>query len=252
MLRSRAAVRVLVVVPAFNEEQALGPLLAEVRAQPAAADQLELLVIDDGSSDATARVAREAGVRVLRLCGNLGIGGAVQSGLRVAFREGFDCAVQMDGDGQHPPDQLPGLLDKMRAPDAPDLLIGSRFLGAGGFRSTLLRRLGIGWLRLLLRVIASVRLTDPTSGFRVYGRRALTLFDETYPYDFPEPEAVAIVRAARLSAREAPVTMRERQGGVSSIGPFASAYYMVKVTVAVVLAYVRNRKRRSGAERSNA
>ena len=236
--------KVLVVIPAFNEEQALAPLLAEARdAVAKLSDDAELLVVDDGSLDGTARVAREAGVRLLRLCRNLGIGGAVQSGLRVAAREGFDCAVQMDGDGQHPPDQLAGLLEPMREANPPDLVIGSRFLGTVTYRSTFVRRLGIVWLRLVLRLIAGSRVTDPTSGFRVYGRRALALFDETYPYDFPEPESIAIACAARLEARERPVAMRERQGGVSSIGPLSAVYYMIKVTIAVMLAYVRNRRR---------
>jgi hypothetical protein len=237
--------RVLVVLPAFNEEQALGPLLAEARAEiDRLGDAVEVLVVDDGSDDATPRVAKQGGVRLLRLCGNLGIGGAVQAGLRVAHREGFDCAIQMDGDGQHPPGQLGVMLAPMREPNAPDLLIGSRFLeGGSGYRSTVLRRLGILWLRLVLRIVAGARVTDPTSGFRAYGRRALALFDETYSYDFPEPEAISVAYAAGLTARETPVQMRERQGGVSSIGPFSSVYYMIKVTLAVLLAYVRNRSR---------
>ncbi|MEO6954084.1 MAG: glycosyltransferase family 2 protein [Polyangia bacterium] len=240
--------RVLVVIPAFNEEEALGRLLLELRhACESSEDELSLLVVDDGSRDATRRIAKEGGARVLRLCANLGIGGAVQSGLHVAYREGFACAVQLDGDGQHPPGELASLLATMRAEDAPDLLIGSRFLSGDtseeNFRSTLVRRVGIGWLRLVLRVVARTRVTDPTSGFRVYGRRALALFDETYPYDFPEPEAIAVAAAVGLTHREVPVRMRERLGGTSSIGPFDAVYYMVKVTVAVVLAYVRNLER---------
>ncbi len=238
--------RVLVVIPAFNEEEALGRLLVEMRDAIAAlgtSDEISLLVVDDGSRDGTWRTAKQAEVRVLRLCGNLGIGGAVQSGLHVAFREGFDCAVQMDGDGQHPPAELTAMLAAMRAPDAPDLLIGSRFIHRDGYRSTFMRRVGISWLRLVLRVVAGARLSDPTSGFRVFGPRALALFDETYPYDFPEPESIAVARAAGLVAREVPVKMRERLGGRSSIAGLAAAYYMIKVTVAVLLAYIRNRRR---------
>ena len=243
--------RVLVVIPAYNEEAALGRLLAElndlISAHTPGGDELSLLVVDDGSRDATRRIAKEGGARVLRLCANLGIGGAVQSGLHVAHREGFACAVQLDGDGQHPPAELAHLLAAMRAADAPDLLIGSRFLlgdtSEENFRSTFVRRVGIGWLKLVLRVVAGTKVTDPTSGYRVYGRRALALFDETYPYDFPEPEAIAVAAAVGLSHREVPVRMRERQGGSSSIGPFDAVYYMVKVTVAVGLAYIRNLKR---------
>ncbi len=236
--------RVLIVIPAFNEQEALAGLLKEIDALPAAEAgvELETIVVDDGSIDRTTEVARAGGARVLRLCRNLGIGGAVQSGLRLARREGFDYAVQVDGDGQHPPAELLKLFEKARTEPRPDVVIGSRFLtkpDPESFRSTALRRIGIWWLRIVLRVVARLRVTDPTSGFRLYGRRALQLFDATYPYDFPEPEALAVARATRLRIVEAPVRMRERQGGSSSIGPFAAVYYMLKVTVALVLTYIR-------------
>jgi glycosyltransferase involved in cell wall biosynthesis len=238
--------RLLVVVPAFNEEQALGGLLAELRAlkRPDGVS-IETVVVDDGSRDRTEAVAREGGARVLRLCGNLGIGGAVQSGLRLAHRESFDFAVQIDGDGQHPPDELPRLLAPVLASDAPpDLVVGTRYLDKTGFRSTFLRRLGSGWLRLVLRAVARLRVSDPTSGFRLYGARALALFDETYPYDYPEPESLALARRAGLRVEEVAVAMRDRQGGQSSIAFFGSFYYMLKVTLAVALTYLRTSRRR--------
>lgn len=240
--------RVMVVIPAYNEEQALGALLDEFRALPASADVLVPVVVDDGSTDRTTTVAHAGGARVLRLCRNLGIGGAVQSGLRLAHREDFDAAVQMDGDGQHPPAELGRLLAAAREHDAPDVIVGTRYRDKSNFRSTPMRRLGSWWLRMLLRVLAGLELSDPTSGFRVYGPRALRLFDETYPYDFPEPESLAVARVAGLTVSEVPVTMRERQGGVSSIAGLNSIYYMFKVTIAVVLTYVRARIRimRSG------
>ena len=234
------------MIPAFNEEQALPPLLREVRSQlQEIRTQAEILVVDDGSTDRTAEVASESGARVVRLCRNLGIGGAVQTGLRVALREGFDCAVQLDGDGQHPPSELGKLLETQQASDPPDLVVGTRFLSKNNFRSTALRRVGAWWMRVLLRVLG-LHVTDPTSGFRLYGRRALTLFDQTYPYDYPEPEALALARAARLRVSEVPVMMRERQGGASSISGLTAPYYMLKVTLAVFLAYVRNRRRSNG------
>jgi glycosyltransferase involved in cell wall biosynthesis len=238
--------RVLIIIPAFNEQEALGGLLAEIRglAKQQTEDKLEVVVVDDDSSDRTADIARAGGARVLRLCGNLGIGGAVQSGLRLAHREGFDCAVQIDGDGQHPPGELWHLLEGARADNRPDLIVGTRYVGTkANFRSTTLRRLGSWWLRVVLRVVARVRVSDPTSGFRLYGRRSLRLFDETYPYDFPEPESLAVARAAGLTISEVPVTMRERQGGTSSISGFSSLYYMLKVTLAIVLTYARARRR---------
>jgi glycosyltransferase involved in cell wall biosynthesis len=238
-------VRVLLIIPAYNEQEALGGLLAEIKALPAHADvSLETVVVDDGSVDRTAEVAHAGGARVLRLCRNLGIGGAVQSGLRLAYRERFDAAVQIDGDGQHPPSELVRLLEPTRAAEAPDLVVGTRYRDKENFRSTPLRRLGSWWLRMLLRFVAGVRVSDPTSGYRVYGQRALRLFDETYPYDFPEPESLAIARAAGLGVVEVPVQMRERQGGRSSIAGFSTIYYMFKVTIAVVLTYMRSRGRK--------
>ncbi len=246
--------RLLVIIPAFNEQEALGGLLDEIRAAatPELGVAIEAVVVDDGSADHTAAVARAGGARVLALCRNLGIGGAVQSGLRLAYREGFDFAAQIDGDGQHPPAELRRLLEPARASGAPDLIVGTRYREPGsGFRSTPLRRLGSAWLRMVLRLVG-VRVTDPTSGFRLYGPRALGLFDETYPYDFPEPESLAVARAAGLAIAEVPVTMRERQGGRSSISGFSSIYYMLKVTLAVALAYIRARRRSPRLEVSDA
>lgn len=228
--------RLLIIIPAFNEQESLRGLLDEIKALGDIGPSVDTVVVDDGSSDRTADVAKECGVRVLRLARNLGIGGAVQSGIRLAVREGFDFAVQCDGDGQHPPSEIKTLLSA--SPEA-DLIVGTRFASKSTFRSTLLRRIGSWWLRVLLRVLTRLRVTDPTSGFRLYRTRALRLFDEAYPYDFPEPESLAIARAAHLAIAEAPVTMRERQGGRSSIGAFSSVYYMLKVTIAVVLTYIR-------------
>ncbi|MBL0217013.1 MAG: glycosyltransferase family 2 protein [Myxococcales bacterium] len=237
--------RLLLIIPAFNEQASLGGLLAEIKALPTQAGvQIEAVVVDDGSSDRTQEVARAHGARVLRLCRNLGIGGAVQAGIQLAHREGFDAAVQMDGDGQHPPAELQKLLAPVTGGDAPDLVVGTRYRdGASQFRSTMLRRLGSAWLRGILRLVTRLRISDPTSGFRLYGARALRLFSDTYPYDFPEPESLAMARAAGLAVIEVPIAMRERQGGQSSISGYTSIYYMFKVTVAVVLAYLRTNRR---------
>jgi glycosyltransferase involved in cell wall biosynthesis len=232
-------VRLLIIVPAFNEQQALGGLLEEIRALTDAGVELETVVVDDGSADRTAEVAAASGARVLKLCRNLGIGGAVQSGIRLARREGFDFAVQLDGDGQHPPGELRRLIEPALGASPPDLIVGTRYTDRQGFQSTLLRRLGSWWLRALLRVVIGQRLSDPTSGFRLYNRRAIALFDETYPYDYPEPESLAIAGARGLRIAEVPVTMRERQGGSSSIAGLKTIYYMFKVTIAVVLTYIR-------------
>jgi len=233
--------RILVVVPALNEESGLPPLLSDLRAVAERDDfAVEIVVIDDASTDRTADVAHAHGARVVRLCRNLGIGGAVQTGLRLALREGFDCAVQMDGDGQHPPSELGKLLAPMQAPNPPDIVVGSRYLQREGFQSTLSRRLGSGWLRWVLRIVTGEKTTDPTSGYRVYGRRALKLFNWSYPHDYPEPEALVLAKVAGLRVAEVPVVMKERQGGASSIPILRAPYYMLKVTVAILLAYARS------------
>jgi glycosyltransferase involved in cell wall biosynthesis len=238
-------VRLLLVIPAFNEQASLGGLLTEIKALPASEGvSIDAVVVDDGSSDRTQEVARENGARVLRLCRNLGIGGAVQAGIQLAHREGFDAAVQMDGDGQHPPGELAKLVSGLQASEPPDLVVGTRYReGKDNFRSTAMRRLGSWWLKLILRMTGGLRISDPTSGFRLYGPRALKLFNRTYPYDFPEPESLAMARAAGLTVTEVPVIMRERQGGQSSISGYTSVYYMLKVTLAVMLAYFRTPKR---------
>lgn len=241
--------RVLVVVPAFNEAKSLAPLLDELRAVAVASPELgsrprdatfEVVVIDDASHDQTARVAREGGARVVQLCRNLGIGGAVQTGLRLAHREAFDCAVQMDGDGQHPPAELAKLVQAFVSDGRPDIVVGSRYLDRQGFQSTWLRRVGILWLRLVVGVVTRRPSTDPTSGYRLYGPRALRLFSASYPHDYPEPEALVLAKAAGLKVTEVPVRMRERLAGNSSIKSLQAPYYLLKVTLAVLLAFARS------------
>jgi glycosyltransferase involved in cell wall biosynthesis len=235
-------VRLLIVIPALNEQKTLGSLLEEIEAaRRQIPHTVDAVVIDDGSTDGTSAIAAQHGCRVVRLCGNLGIGGAVQTGLRLAFAEGFDCAVQIDADGQHPPDQIGRLLADLDAAPAADLVVGSRRLKFEGYQSTVLRRLGQAWLRSWLHLVCRLRVTDPTSGFRLYGPRALDLFQRSYPYDYPEPESLALARACGLSIAETAVEMRARQGGRSSIAGLRSLYYVAKVTLAIGLVYARSR-----------
>lgn len=223
----------------------MGPLVTDILAEGSKLGlEIVPVVIDDGSTDRTAAVAALAGARVVQLPKNLGIGGAVQTGLRLAWREGFSCAVQVDGDGQHPPHELGKLLALLRENPTPDLIVGTRYgEERQGFQSTWLRRVGITWLRWVLRVVAGVPSTDPTSGYRLYGPRALSLFERTYPFDYPEPESLAMARAAGLIIREVPVIMRPRTAGASSIRSWRTAYYMLKVSLAVTLCYVRSMRR---------
>jgi glycosyltransferase involved in cell wall biosynthesis len=222
--------RVLVVVPAFNEAANLPLVLERLRA----CGFRDVCVVDDGSTDDTAEVAGRLGAVVLRCPVNLGIGGAVQAGYLWAREHGFDAAIQIDGDGQHDPahasDVLAPILDG-RA----DVVIGSRFLGSGGFRSTALRRIGIRYLSWLLRLRCGARVSDPTSGFRATGRRAIELFARSYPSDYPEPEAIALALGAGLRLSETPVRMEPRLHGASSIDAARTLYYLIKVSIALLI-----------------
>src|SRR5207237_10435809 len=172
---------------------------------------------------------------VLKLPFNLGIGGAVQTGFRFAFENGFDLAVRVDGDGQHDPTQLPALLEPVLAGEA-DIVIGSRFTGRGGYRSSRSRRVGIGLLARAVSALVRQRITDPTSGFQALNRHAIALFAADYPHDYPEVEAVLMVFKHRLRLCEVPVAMRRRAAGRSSIGAVRAIYYMVKVLLALFVA----------------
>jgi glycosyltransferase involved in cell wall biosynthesis len=232
--------RVLVIIPAYNEERSL-PAVAEDLGRHA--PDADVCLVDDGSTDGTADVARNLGFRVLKLPANLGIGGAVQAGYLWALERGYDAAVQFDGDGQHDASSMHALLEPVAAGSA-DLVVGSRFLGDGEFRSTVARRLGIRYLAGLIRVRCGARVTDSTSGYRAASRAAIALFARAYPSDYPEPESIAIARRAGLRVAEVPVRMRERAHGESSISFLRSFQYMVKVTVALMLLPVRERRSR--------
>jgi len=230
-------VRAIALVPALNEERTIASVVAELRAFDA---QLEVLVIDDGSHDRTAEVARRAGARVLRLPYNLGIGGAVQTGFRYAFENGFDLAVRVDGDGQHDPSQLAAVIGPVARGET-DIAVGSRYLGprGEGYRSSATRRIGIRILARIVSLLTRQRITDPTSGFQALNRKAITLFAADYPHDYPEVEAIVLVERHRLRLVEVPIAMRPRAAGRSSIRALSSVYYMVKVLLALFVGTFR-------------
>ncbi len=226
--------RVAAIVPAYNEARSLPRVAEALRSRRSVGDTLDVCVVDDGSSDDTARVAASFGWTVLRLPMNLGIGGAVQAGYLWAAESGHDAAVQIDGDGQHDPSYLDALLAPIRS-GAADVVVGSRFLRDGGFRSTAIRRVGIAYLSWFLRLRCGARVTDPTSGFRAANRHAVELFARYYPSDYPEPEAIALAHRAGLRLAEVPVRMHDRADGESSITAARTLYYLVKVSLALVL-----------------
>jgi glycosyltransferase involved in cell wall biosynthesis len=228
--------RVIAIVPAFNEEGALPGVIKGIRSLDSTFD---IVVIDDGSTDRTAAVARELGAAVVTLPYNLGIGGAVQTGFVYAYEGGYDVAVRLDGDGQHDPADLPALLGPIDA-DSADIVTGSRFAGADGtYRPPLARRIGIVWFAKLVSALTKQRVTDTTSGFQALNRKGIALFARDYPSDYPEVEAMLLVYKNRLRLVEVPVTMRERETGQSSITFVRSIYYMLKVTLALCVAMVR-------------
>jgi hypothetical protein len=229
-------VRRIAVVPAFNEQQNVGRVIEEIRAFDPG---LDIVVVDDGSVDATAAAARQHGATVLRLPFNLGIGGAVQTGFRYAFEHGYELAVRVDGDGQHDPSQLDRVIAPVVAGEA-DIAVGSRFVEASqGYRSSRSRRVGIRLLAVVVSRIVGRRVTDTTSGFQALNRKGIALFARDYPHDYPEVEATVMVARHRLRAIEVPVSMRERASGRSSITALRSVYYMIKVLLAIFVGLFR-------------
>ncbi len=236
--------RNLAIVPAYNEEESVASVVRDLHRH---APDFDVLVVDDGSTDATADSARAAGARVLRMPFNLGIGGTVQAGYVYALENDYDHAVQVDGDGQHDAREIPKLLEHLRSHRDIDMVTGSRFLCDGtnadgtAFRSTRSRRLGIRIFAKVLSLVTGQTVTDPTSGFRMTNRRGIELFARDYPHDYPEVEAVLMIHFHRLRSAEVPVRMRERLGGVSSINASRSVYYMVKVSLAILVGLLRAR-----------
>jgi glycosyltransferase involved in cell wall biosynthesis len=230
-----ASLKRIAIVPAKNEQESVGRVIDEILAfDPGFA----VVVVDDGSVDRTAAVAAAHGARVVRLPFNLGIGGAMQTGFRYAFENGFDLAVQIDGDGQHDPKELPAILGPVLAGEA-DVVVGSRFAARGGYRSSFSRRFGIRIFAWTISLLVRQRVTDTTSGFRAINRHGIALFAADYPHDYPEVEATVMAIRHRLRLCEVPVAMRARTTGRSSITALRSVYYMVKVLLAIFVGLFR-------------
>jgi glycosyltransferase involved in cell wall biosynthesis len=228
------------VVPAYNEAATVGDVVRRIHAD---APEWDVVVVDDGSTDRTADAAKAAGARVLKLPFNLGIGGAVQAGFVFAREHGYDYMAQVDGDGQHDPAELDKLVAHMQARPELDVVCGSRFLRDNDhhYMAPISRRTGIHIFAFLLSRFVRQPITDPTSGFRLYNRRAIRLFATDYPHDYPEVEAVLMLHHHRLRLDEVAVRMYARGGGVSSISSGKSAYYMVKVLLALFVGLFRRR-----------
>lgn len=225
----------LVIIPAYNESASIKETVREIQNK---AKGFDYVVINDCSKDNTRQICEENGFNVVNLPINLGIGGAVQTGYRYAYKNGYDMAVQVDGDGQHDPEFLEKMAEYLVETKA-DMVIGSRFIEKQGFQSSGTRRIGIKYFTILIKVLTGKTITDPTSGLRLVNRDIIEMFAYDYPKDYPEPESsVAVLRRGK-KIQEIPVVMRERNGGVSSISLKKSVYYMVKVSLAILIERIR-------------
>lgn len=231
--------RVLIVIPCYNEEASLPVVLQELQQTVLPGSwKLDVVVINDCSKDNTSMVARMHRATVIDLPVNLGIGGAVQTGIRYARDNGFDLAIQLDGDGQHPPKELEKMISFHMETGA-NVVIGSRFLEKEGFQSSFARRLGISYFHWLNRLFTGMHIYDSTSGFRLFDRAAIEVAAANYPDEYPEPESLVTFSKAGLKIMETPVVMSHRLGGQSSIRSFVSLYYCFKVTLAMLFSFIR-------------
>jgi glycosyltransferase involved in cell wall biosynthesis len=233
---------VLIIIPCYNEEVSVPLVLNDLKAFiPPNGFKIDILIVNDCSRDNTANIARQNHVIVLDLSCNLGIGGAMQTGFKYAVKNGYNIAIQLDGDGQHPPHELTKLLNAYKNNET-DVIIGSRFLDKEGFQSSFMRRAGINYFYRLNRLFTGVSVYDSTSGYRLLGRKALEIAAKNYPDDYPEPESLVIFGKHKLKIIEIPVIMQGRRGGTSSIQHTASVYYIIKVTIAMFFSYIRKTK----------
>ncbi len=229
----------LIIVPAFNEQAAIGQVVREIRDS---APGVPVVVIDDCSTDGTARIARQAGAAVLSLPHHLGLGGAVQAGYKLAYELGYEYVIRVDGDGQHDPRDIPRLYETLRS-SGRQMVIGSRYLDGDAHRTSLVRLLGTRFFRLVLRPILGKSVRDPTSGFVGVNRAALEVFSRSFPLEYPEIEALVVLQRRRFDFVEIPCRMRPRLGGRSTITAVKSLYYIVHVLLGVFVNILKLERR---------
>lgn len=225
----------MVIIPAYNESENINDVITKLEETLPGDDYcVDYVVVNDCSRDNTLAVLRESKRNYVSLPINLGIGGGVQCGYIYARDNDYDVAIQMDGDGQHDPDYIETLVRPIFDGEA-DMTVGSRFIDREGFQSSAMRRFGIRFLSSVIWRACRVRIKDVTSGYRAANRGVIQEFADDYAQDYPEPESLVMCAKKHYRIKEVPVVMRERQGGESSISPLKSVYYMIKVTIAIVL-----------------
>ncbi len=225
----------IIIIPAYNESANIVKTINAIRRS---AEDFDYVIINDCSTDETRDICEANQFNIINLPINLGIGGAVQTGYRYAYEEGYDIAVQVDGDGQHDPRFLSRMAEYMES-NGSDMIIGSRFINKEGFQSSGTRRIGIKYFTILIQILTGNKITDPTSGLRMVNRSVMKMFAYDYPKDYPEPESVVTVLRKGKKVDEIPVIMKAREGGVSSISPRKSVYYMLKVSLAILIECIR-------------
>lgn len=222
--------KTLIIVPAYNESENIEKVVDSLKTK---CTECDYLIVNDCSTDNTGEICDKNGFNHIDLCCNLGIGGGVQSGYLYAYRNGYDCAIQIDGDGQHDPAFIKDITAPIEKDEA-DVVIGSRFIEFEGFQSSGMRRFGINFLSGLIKLVCGAEVKDVTSGFRAVNRKFIEHFAKEYADDYPEPEAIVSVKLNGGRIKEIPVVMKEREGGTSSISPLKSVYYMIKVSLAII------------------
>lgn len=231
--------KIAAIVPAYNEEKSIENVVKSINSIDSNGFfSIDVIVINDCSKDSTSDIIHSLNCIALDLPINLGIGGAVQTGFKYAFENNYDFAIQVDGDGQHPANEIYKIVKDAVDHNA-DVAIGSRFINKQGFQSSAMRRFGINYFRKLNNLLVGIVVTDSTSGFRLINKKVLEKVSEYYPDEYPEPEAIILYALNNFKIIEVPVNMMERQGGVSSIGFMSSIYYMFKVTLAIIYTFIR-------------
>ena len=220
----------LIIIPAYNEELNIESVIDSISE---AGCDYDYLVVNDSSTDGTEEVLNQNSFNYVSLPVNLGIGGAVQTGYKYARDNGYDVAIQMDGDGQHTPEYYKEAVDIIEQGEA-DIVIGSRFIEKEGFQTSFMRRFGIKLLSIMIKIVCGETVRDVTSGYRIVNRKFIEYFAEEYAQDYPEPEAIVAAKLNGAVIKEIPVIMNEREEGESSISPLKSVIYMIKVTLAII------------------
>lgn len=231
--------KTLLIIPAYNEEKNIENTIKKIL--DLHNPDIDYIIINDGSTDNTLEILENNHFNYLNLPANLGIGGAVQTGYKYALYKNYDIAIQFDGDGQHNVEYISQLIQQIEAGN--DLVIGSRFLdNLTGFKSTKTRRVGIKLLSNLIKLCTGKKITDPTSGFRACNKKIIELFSMNYPYDYPEPDTIVKVIKKGFNVKEIPVIMNEQEQGKSSINMLKSVYYMIKVSLSIIISSFSNKE----------